>query len=136
VPKQIETELTRLVRATLSEQAPLGAYRIAEMLAEQTGRAAYANTVYRIIAPMVQDGEVIAIASAKGWILADRRWEHRLILLCEQCGLAEQLPAPGVAGALHAICVGLNFRPRQSCLEVLGLCRNCCGQAEGFGLGR
>jgi Fur family transcriptional regulator, zinc uptake regulator len=130
VPNQADSNLTRLVREMLSEQRPLGAYKIAQLIAQHTGRPAYANTVYRIIAPMVRAGEVIPVASAKGWVLADCRWDQRLILLCEQCQIAEQVPATSIAEALHVLCSDQCFYPQQNCLEVLGLCQNCGVQAD------
>jgi Fur family zinc uptake transcriptional regulator len=133
MPLSGDTHLASLVRELLDEQRPQGAYEIARRLAERVGRPGYANTVYRIIAPMVQRGEVVAIASAKGWVLADRRWEHRLILLCEQCGLAQQTPLLDAGDALLAMCSDLSFRPHQICLELVGLCQRCDAAASATG---
>lgn len=130
VPGQSETELTLLVRAALSEHTPIGAYRIAQVLKEQTGKPGYANTVYRIIAPMVRAGEVIALAAVKGWVLADARWTSRLILLCTRCQTAQQVPAAGAADAVNTLCLNHDFVPKRTCFEVIGLCRNCSGQLD------
>lgn len=122
---KVETRLTQLLRAALSHRTPLGAYHLAQLLTQQTGRRGYANTVYRIIAPLVASGEVIPIALVKGWVLAESCSRASLILLCERCHDAQQIPAAGVQNALHAICAANRFVPKRCCIEVLGVCQQC-----------
>jgi Fur family zinc uptake transcriptional regulator len=125
MPAPHETELTRLVRATLSHSRPLGAYTIAQLLSAQTGRRGYANTVYRVIGPLVAAGEVIPLACVKGWVLAKNDGAPALILFCDHCHHVEQVTAADAHCALQCLLSEKQFSPDCVHLEMIGRCAEC-----------
>jgi Fur family zinc uptake transcriptional regulator len=125
MPATHETELTRLVRATLSYSKPLGAYAIAQLLSAQTGRRGYANTVYRVIGSLVAAGEVIPLACVKGWILAKNDGALAMMLVCDHCHRVEQVAAADAHCALQCLCTDKQFSPACIHVEMIGRCAEC-----------
>lgn len=105
---------------------PLGAYQLARKLTQASGQPHHPNSVYRVLHGLMQDGQVVPVATTKGWVakqLPDR--VPALVLLCRKCGNASQLPAAGVEDDIAPILARWSFRPRQVHIEVLGHCKAC-----------
>lgn len=115
--------LGHVLRRLLAEsESPLGAYELVQRLAAETGRRAYANTVYRAISPLVASGEVLAIITTKKWTIR-RGPGATLLLLCDACGGVTQIP--WTATDLRHAWERARFRAAQIHLEVHGRCDAC-----------
>ena len=115
-----------LIRKTLAHsRTPLGAYRIAALLEQETGRRGYANSVYRAIVPLVDAGELIAVNLAKGWILAENPGKPTVLLFCSDCNEIIQVLKPEAFEAVRSICEHNRFTPTTLCIEMRGFCARC-----------
>ncbi|NJO33304.1 MAG: hypothetical protein HC869_09315 [Rhodospirillales bacterium] len=106
---------------------PLGAYAIMDALGKETGEKNYANSIYRVLVPLVANGEAIHVVSAKGWIAADPEHGPAVVLLCAQCGQAEAVCDTQAVEAVNKFCAERGFTPNGVAIELVGCCAQCQG---------
>lgn len=142
------TPIRREVLETmLATHRPLGAYDIAERLADRadarasgrTGRRRLAPiTVYRALDFLMEEGLVHRLASRNAFIACPQAHpEHAhpkdahdghdpvAFLICDACGGVDERSSAVLAGALRGLVEAEGFKPRQQVLEIAGLCDHC-----------
>jgi Fur family transcriptional regulator, zinc uptake regulator len=125
----MKSALAESVVAVLKgSQKPLGAYAIADRITEASGARCYANSVYRCLAMLINQGRVQPIASVNGYVLieAQRDSTNWLIwLICEQCQRCDRLPAKAAHEAIKNVALAKQFQPRRQIIEIIGSCAAC-----------
>lgn len=104
----------------------IGAYEILAEL-QKTDPAAKPPTVYRALDFLLQLGLIHRIESANGFTRCEEPDKHRVcqFLICDDCGLVEELHSRGLAESLRAQASQQGFQPSMQTVEVHGRCRNC-----------
>ncbi|WP_449143099.1 Fur family transcriptional regulator [Sphingomonas sp.] len=122
----------RVLWALAQERRPSGAYQLAQKLTSATGHPHHPNSIYRVLHALLGRGVVLQVASAKGWILRARYDDGAtIVMVCRDCGCAEQIPAGAVEGDLDAIVATTRFKPSLYHFEVIGHCRACADRTPG-----
>lgn len=119
-----------VLQTLLATHRPLGAYDIAERMAEGgSGRRRLAPiTVYRALDFLIESGLVHRLASRNAFIAcpqASRRHDPVAFLICDACGGVDELHSKGLVGALRGLLDAQRFEPRSQMLEITGLCAHC-----------
>lgn len=121
------TELRRRVLEILwSSAKPLGAYAILDLLRDD-GRSGAPPTVYRALDFLLEQGLIHWLASRNVFIGCRQPDRHHSeqFLICQDCGLADELSNPVVEELLRAEAVARQFEMRAQRVEVLGRCLRC-----------
>lgn len=114
------------------EPGALGAYQLAQKLTVETGRPHHPNSIYRVLDTLRAQRQVLAVASARGWVINRVAIDGAVIaMLCVDCGSAAQLPAGEIEADIATILAQRRFKPRLVHLEVLGRCRACADRSPG-----
>ena len=104
----------------------VGAY---DLLAElqKDDPTAKPPTVYRALDFLVEQGLVHRIESVNGFTRCEEPTRHRVcqFLICEQCGLVQELHSSSLFEGLEAAASELGFTPGNQTVEVHGRCRHC-----------
>jgi len=121
------TELRRRVLTLVWEShCPIGAYALLDRLGRD-GRAAAPPTVYRALEFLLGHGLIHRVPSRNGYIGCPHPESPHAgrILLCQRCGRASELDAPGLDQAIAAASAAQGFLAHQHSLEIEGLCPAC-----------
>ena len=123
------TPIRRRVLETLqATRGALGAYDLADALADEQGRRLAPITIYRALDFLIAQGLAHRLASRNAYLACshDHAPEELVaFLICEGCGEVEEQSAPGLAGALSQVLAGARFDPHLKVLEVAGRCARC-----------
>jgi Fur family transcriptional regulator, zinc uptake regulator len=117
-----------VVAVLKGSQKPLGAYAIADKITATSGARCYANSVYRCLAMLIEQGRVQPIASVNGYVLNDTDGDSadRLIwLICEECQRCDSVPGLFAHTAINEIALAKQFRPLRQIIEIVGSCAAC-----------
>jgi Fur family zinc uptake transcriptional regulator len=130
------TPIRRKVLETLqATRGALGAYDLADALADEHGRRLAPITIYRALDFLIAQGLAHRLASRNAFVACPHGHapeELVAFLICENCGEVEEQAAPGLAGALSQVLAGARFDPYFRVLEVSGCCARCRPEpAEG-----
>ena len=119
--------LSDRVRQALGRQCkPVSAYAITEALQQETGKRHFPNSIYRSLQWLATKGEVLQVVSVNGWLLRTAAPSApTMILLCKNCGVAQQLVQPEVLHAIQVVGKSSGFKVRETHVEVLGTCQDC-----------
>lgn len=121
------TELRRRVLEIIwSHPAPLGAYAILDILRD-AGRPGAPPTVYRALDFLLAQGLIHRLASLNvftGCRQPDRRHDGQF-LICQDCGLVDELRNPEVETLLRAEAANRQFEILAQTVEILGRCPAC-----------
>ena len=106
---------------------PLGAYRILDLLAEQSGKRVLPPTVYRALDFLLDLGLIHRIASLNAYIGCPfpGSQHNELFLICRQCGSAAECSADQVSNAINRAADHANFQLESQSVELMGLCPQC-----------
>lgn len=118
----------KVLEALQATRGALGAYDLADALADEGGRRLAPITIYRALDFLMAQGLAHRLASRNAYLAC--RHQHGpddlvAFLICEACGEVEEEPAPGLAGALSQVLAGARFDPHLRVLEVSGRCAHC-----------
>lgn len=104
----------------------MGAY---DLLAElqKEDPSAKPPTVYRALDFLLEQGLVHRIESVNGFTRCEEPMRHRVcqFLICDQCGLVQELHSRHLFENLEAAAEDLGFTPTIQTVEVHGRCRAC-----------
>ena len=122
------TPIRRAVLAALyATHRPLGAYDIAEALAEGRGRLA-PITIYRALDFLIAQGLVHRLASRNAFVACPHGHASRdlvAFLICEACGGVDELSPAGLRRAVSHLLQEQGFEPQLQVLEISGRCAHC-----------
>ena len=106
---------------------PLGAYRILELMTEQSGKRVLPPTVYRALDFLLEAGLIHRIASLNAYIGCPFPNSHHneLFLICRECGSAAECSAEQVSSAITSTAKRANFQLESQSVELAGLCPQC-----------
>ncbi len=122
--------MTRLREQVLSliwqSHRPLGAYDILDSL-NADGRKAAPPTVYRTLDFLQRMGLVHRIASLNAFVGCTQPSHHHsgCFLICETCHNVLELPSSSIRNAIEGEARKQGFAPRETVVEVTGLCPAC-----------
>ncbi|MDZ7825889.1 MAG: Fur family transcriptional regulator [Gammaproteobacteria bacterium] len=104
----------------------IGAYEILAEL-QKEDPSAKPPTVYRALDFLIKLGLIHRIESANGFTRCEEPDRHRVcqFLVCDECGLVEELHSRPLARSLTEQAEQSGFHPTWQTVEVHGLCRNC-----------
>lgn len=116
----------RVFELLLAHTQPTGAYELLAQL-RHGGFADAPPTVYRALEFLREQGLVHRVHSTHTFVAcAHPGAEHAgLLLLCRECGRAEEVEAAPAIEALQRQAERLEFCPDHQLIEVDGLCRAC-----------
>lgn len=126
---QLREVIIRILRA--SEQ-PLGAYDIAKHVSRLTGRKCHANSIYRVLGPMICAGQVQSIATTRSYVLVAHGPSTLLWCICQNCEECRPLAADAIHQSLDMAARSNGFRPSQRYVELIGLCPDCSSHGQGL----
>ncbi|MFO1036791.1 MAG: Fur family transcriptional regulator [Geminicoccaceae bacterium] len=121
------TELRRRVLELVwGSHAPIGAYRLLELLSTERGRAA-PPTVYRALEFLTREGLVHRIDSLNAYVgcKTPARTHQAYFLICSRCGVAAEFDDQAVTGSLAAVATQAGFTVTARTVELSGLCGSC-----------
>ena len=122
-----------VLEALYATHRPLGAYDLAEVLAQKDGRRLAPITIYRALDFLMDQGLAHRLASRNAFIACPHghgAGELVAFLICETCGGVDELSSSGVAGAISELLAHEGFEPQLQVLEISGRCAHCRGQAH------
>jgi Fur family zinc uptake transcriptional regulator len=110
---------------------PLGAYAIIEALSRRERKAIAPPTVYRTLDFFLEHGFFHKIESGNLYARCPH-FDHAhsgALLVCEKCGLSDEIEDAALTGALNAAAERAGFHARRRVVELVGLCRGCAAAA-------
>ncbi len=122
-----------VLEALYATHRPLGAYDLAEVLAQKGGRRLAPITIYRALDFLMEQGLAHRLASRNAFVACPhghRTGELVAFLICEACGGVDEMSSSGVAGAISDMLAKERFEPQLQVLEISGRCAHCRGQAH------
>jgi Fur family transcriptional regulator, zinc uptake regulator len=119
---QLRDTVLRILRES---DAPLGAYEIVKRVAILRGGTCHANSVYRVLSPLIQSGEVQSIVTTRSFKLTDPGTETPIWCLCQKCKTSRPISASPIHQALDAAARAKLFQPVQNYVELIGICSDC-----------
>lgn len=118
------------VMETLTKASrPLGAYTILDELRDDGFKAPL--QVYRTLDQLISLGFVHRLESLNAYIACQLETcsssdnLNTSFMICELCGLAQELPHTHVEVAVQILLDKLNFTPSKSTIEIRGQCNAC-----------
>jgi len=104
----------------------VGAYDLLAAL-QKEDPAAKPPTVYRALEFLLDLGPIHRIESANGFTRCEAPEGAHVcqFLICDECGLVEELHSSKLASALEAQAEDAGFKPTFQTVEVRGRCRGC-----------
>ena len=121
-----------VLEALYATHRPLGAYDIAEVLAQKGGRRLAPITIYRALDFLIGQGLVHRLASRNAFIACPHgHGPHDLVafLICERCDGVDELSCADLTDAVSRALAGEGFEPHLQVLEISGACAHCQGRA-------
>ncbi|MFT7560257.1 MAG: Fur family zinc uptake transcriptional regulator [Flavobacteriales bacterium] len=123
------TELrTQILQIIWQTHQPIGAYAIMDKLAVASYRERVAPpTVYRSLEFLVKHALVHRVHSLNAYIGRKNPSSQscEALLLCSDCGHAEEVPNRAIEQAINLCANEHRFNVQEQVLEILGLCRHC-----------
>jgi Fur family transcriptional regulator, zinc uptake regulator len=123
----------KVLEALYATHRPLGAYDIAEVLAQKGGRRLAPITIYRALDFLLDQGLAHRLATRNAFVACPHghaAGDMVAFLICETCGGVDEMSSSGLAGAISELLAGEAFEPQRQVLEISGRCAHCRGQAH------
>lgn len=117
----------------LQHGKPLGAYTLMEMLEQNSDREHVAPpTVYRALDFLMKHRLIHKIHSLNAYVAnADPKREGCcVILICEDCGNAEEVPNNTVQQAINLSARQHRFTVEKQVIEITGFCQSCAKEEK------
>jgi Fur family transcriptional regulator, zinc uptake regulator len=119
----------KVLTALLEADAPTGAYELLTCISDD--REAKPPTIYRTLDFLLTMGLVHRIASQQAYVPC-RHWGHphtAAILLCDDCGRADELDVDSIMADFRSEAASVSFRSDRAIIEIHGYCPDCRTQA-------
>jgi len=106
---------------------PVSAYAILEELGGGTGTRVYPQSVYRALNALIERGLVHKLDSVNAFSVCTHPQQPHdgIHLICDDCGVAEEILDPRVTAMLNKDAESLHFQKRRQAIELHGICGNC-----------
>ncbi|WP_086934273.1 Fur family transcriptional regulator [Agarilytica rhodophyticola] len=107
---------------------PLGAYSLMDMLEETSDRERVAPpTIYRTLDFLLEYRLIHKIHSLNAYVSNSnpRREESSVILICSDCGNAQEVPNNTIQQAINLSASQHRFSVRKQVIEITGQCSSC-----------
>ena len=116
----------RVLELIWSSHDVVGAYDLLAAL-QKEDPAAKPPTIYRALEFLLELGLIHRIESANGFTRCEAPEGSHVcqFLICDECGLVEELHSSKLASALEAQAEDAGFEPTFQTVEVRGRCRGC-----------
>jgi Fur family transcriptional regulator, zinc uptake regulator len=118
----------KVFEALCAVDKPLGAYELADRLSPAGGRRLAPITVYRALDFLIEQGLAYRLASLNAYIPSlngGERQEAAALLVCESCGLVEEVTSQDLSLEVSNLLKQEGFRLKSKVLEVAGHCAHC-----------
>ena len=114
-------------RALASQDRPVSAYDIAEMVGNLRGKRVAANSAYRILDLFVRTNLANRIESANAYLANSHPGcRHDCIfLICDDCGQADHFDDDSLTSALREAGARAGYQQVRPLVELRGLCADC-----------
>lgn len=124
------TPIRRNVLATLlATHKPLGAYDIAELIAQASSKQIAPITVYRALDFLLENGFVHRLETRNAFVpCLHAHATHELVvfMICEGCGGIDEADGGSVTAALDDVVRRVGFVSCKRVIEITGMCEHCC----------
>jgi Fur family transcriptional regulator, zinc uptake regulator len=122
------TAVRRLVLELLCrEQKAIGAYDLASAFGAVSGRRVAANTVYRALDFLAEQGLVAHLSSTRTYVARRPHGgtESSVFFVCTECGETTERQESDVARAVRTAANAIGFIARARAIDVDGVCKQC-----------
>ncbi|MDJ0750030.1 MAG: Fur family transcriptional regulator [Woeseiaceae bacterium] len=111
----------------LASGKPVSAYELIALLEDRQKRKIAPLTVYRHLDFLIRVGLVHRLESTHSYLPCDRpdHTHESQYLLCSSCGRAIEVMSKPLESLLHKIADQNEFRPKNTVVEIRGLCESC-----------
>jgi Fur family zinc uptake transcriptional regulator len=123
--------LTPIRRAVLQllcrEQKDVGAYDLLIAYEKELGRRATANTIYRALHFLEEQGLVVHLSSTRTYVVraSGESTEPSIFFVCSRCKMIAECKDPHIERAVNATAKTIGFSARSRTIEVQGICEEC-----------
>lgn len=124
----------RVLEVLLADHVAVGAYEIADRLAEN-GRRPAPTIIYRALDFLIEVGLVHRLASLNAFIACGHPGSAHgaQFLICNGCGLVAEISDPRLAGAVAEAARRVDFAVLRPIVEITGRCPACRPGLRGRG---
>lgn len=112
----------------LKHGKPLGAYSLMDLLEESSDRERVAPpTIYRTLDFLLEYRLIHKIHSLNAYVSNNnpRREESSVILICSDCGTAQEVPNNTIQQAINLSASQHRFAVQKQVIEITGCCGSC-----------
>lgn len=124
----------RALEALERANRPVGAYELADLMADASGKRPAPVSVYRALAFLLDNGLAHRLESKNAFVVcghAHAAGEPIVFLICEACGDVAEATSPDLARDLAALTAAADFRARTRVVEIAGRCARCADGQDG-----
>lgn len=121
-----------IVQILRASDRPMGAYDIAKRISQIKGQKCHANSVYRVLDPMIRSGEIQSIVTERSYAFTAQKPCSLLWCICRNCKAILPLNADAIHQSLDEAARSCSFQPAQRHVELVGLCANCAAHSRGL----
>ena len=109
------------------EQKAVGAYDLVPIYEKALGRRIVANTVYRALDFLEQQGLVAHLANTRTYVAREPHEgrEASLFFVCRRCAVAIECDEPKIQRAVGASACAVGFIAHARAIDVEGICKAC-----------
>jgi Fur family zinc uptake transcriptional regulator len=126
-----------VLQALLESHVPASAYDVIDRIAGGGAPRPAPISVYRALEFLTDNNFAHRIESMNAYVACDRGDDCEpgatLFLICDTCGAAAEAPSDALGALVSREAKARGFLPRQSVLEVRGLCARCRSARRGAG---
>jgi Fur family zinc uptake transcriptional regulator len=130
--QRMTTTRESVLRLLWQSHKPLGAYQLQDQLAKLLDKPIAPPTVYRAVEFLLQLGLIHRLPSLNAYIGCPfPNSEHsNLFMICTECGSVAEMADNTISNMLQSASDKVNFTLQRQCLELFGLCPQCCEHQE------
>jgi Fur family zinc uptake transcriptional regulator len=130
--QRMTTTRESVLRLLWQSHKPLGAYQLQDQLAKLLDKPIAPPTVYRAVEFLLQLGLIHRLPSLNADIGCPfPNSEHsNLFMICTECGSVAEMADNTISNMLQSASDKVNFTLQRQCLELFGLCPQCCEHQE------
>lgn len=121
-----------IVQILRSSGRPMGAYDIAKQVSLMKGQKCHANSVYRVLDPMIRSGVIQSIVTERSYTFTAQKPCSLLWCICRNCKAILPLNGDAIHQSLDEAARSRRFQPAQRYVELVGLCENCAAHSRGL----
>ena len=124
---QLTRQRVAVLQLIWQNHKPLGAYALMAMLEAHTGRRVAPPTVYRALDFLLEQGLIHRVHSLNAFVGCNQPGHQHSgnLLLCRQCGVAQELHGPALPELIRTAASEQAFSVEHLMLEMVGLCAQC-----------